>query len=205
MNSGRSNSGDCGGDDQMLISRYGSDTFDGIGDNNERNDGGDDAYDDVGRSNQENKNANDNKYHHNTSSNLINSTPLTTNSSAVKVVDVMKQYAMVDRTLLEYGSTAFMSYLRAYKEHLCSYIFRFDQLDIGRYYNHLTLFICLLSFIKRSVHRFIYSNFYSHIYLLIYQSISCIHNFFASIFLFISNYHYLSIRLIIVSTIFNPF
>jgi ATP-dependent RNA helicase DDX55/SPB4 len=55
----------------------------------------------------------------------------TTTTNAVKVIDVMKEYAMNDRTLLEYGSTAFMSYLRAYKEHLCSYIFRFDQLDIG--------------------------------------------------------------------------
>ena len=52
-------------------------------------------------------------------------------TTTVKVIDVMKEYAMIDRTLLEYGSTAFMSYLRAYKEHLCSYIFRFDQLDIG--------------------------------------------------------------------------
>ena len=43
----------------------------------------------------------------------------------------MKEIAMNDRNVLENGSTAFMSYLRAYKEHLCSYIFRFEFLDIG--------------------------------------------------------------------------
>lgn len=36
-----------------------------------------------------------------------------------------------DRALLEAGSTAFMSFLRAYKEHSCSYIFRFSEIDIG--------------------------------------------------------------------------
>jgi hypothetical protein len=43
----------------------------------------------------------------------------------------MKLLAMTDRTVLESGSTAFMAFLRAYREHMCSYIFRFDQLDIG--------------------------------------------------------------------------
>ncbi len=43
----------------------------------------------------------------------------------------MKKLSMLDRVLLEASSTAFMSFLRAYKEHQCSYIFRFDRLDIG--------------------------------------------------------------------------
>lgn len=43
----------------------------------------------------------------------------------------MKLLAMHDRTVLECGSTAFMSFLRAYQEHMCLYIFRFEQLDIG--------------------------------------------------------------------------
>jgi superfamily II DNA/RNA helicase len=63
--------------------------------------------------------------------NIIKKNKVEIATTTVKVIDVMKEYAMIDRTLLEYGSTAFMSYLRAYKEHLCSYIFRFDQLDIG--------------------------------------------------------------------------
>jgi Sec7-like guanine-nucleotide exchange factor len=66
--------------------------------------------------------------------NIIKKNKVEIATTTVKVIDVMKEYAMIDRTLLEYGSTAFMSYLRAYKEHLCSYIFRFDQLDIGILY-----------------------------------------------------------------------
>lgn len=47
------------------------------------------------------------------------------------VLEQMKQLAMTDREVLEKGSTAFMAFLRAYQEHLCSYIFRLDDLDIG--------------------------------------------------------------------------
>ena len=47
------------------------------------------------------------------------------------VLTEMKRLATLDRELLEMGSTAFMAFLRAYKEHLCSYIFRISQLDIG--------------------------------------------------------------------------
>ena len=36
-----------------------------------------------------------------------------------------------DRTSLEAGSSAFMAFLRGYKEHQCSYIFRFSELDLG--------------------------------------------------------------------------
>ena len=44
---------------------------------------------------------------------------------------LLKVYACYDRAVLEAGSTAFMAFLRAYKEHICNYIFRFDQLNIG--------------------------------------------------------------------------
>lgn len=47
------------------------------------------------------------------------------------VLEEMKRLATLDRQLLEDGSTAFMAFLRAYKEHLCSFIFRINQLDIG--------------------------------------------------------------------------
>jgi len=43
----------------------------------------------------------------------------------------MKHLATLDRELLEGASTAFMAFLRAYKEHMCSYIFRITQLDLG--------------------------------------------------------------------------
>lgn len=44
---------------------------------------------------------------------------------------MMKKLNSRDRELLEGSSTAFMSFLRAYKEHQCSFIFRMDSLDIG--------------------------------------------------------------------------
>ena len=45
--------------------------------------------------------------------------------------EALKSFAMADRDVLESGSTAFMAFLRAYQEHLCSFIFRFEELDIG--------------------------------------------------------------------------
>ena len=43
----------------------------------------------------------------------------------------IQRLCTLDRELLETSTTAFISFLRAYKEHLCSYIFRLEQLDIG--------------------------------------------------------------------------
>ena len=43
----------------------------------------------------------------------------------------IQRLCTMDRELLETGTTAFISFLRAYKEHLCSYIFRLEQLDLG--------------------------------------------------------------------------
>lgn len=67
-------------------------------------------------------------------------TEVTTETSSTKrkqdafnarVLEEMKQFAIEDRAVLEAGSTAFMSFLRSYQEHLCSYIFKLDDLDIG--------------------------------------------------------------------------
>lgn len=52
-------------------------------------------------------------------------------SETAELLDTMQSAAMHDREVLELGSTSFMSFLRAYKEHLCSYIFRFDRLKVG--------------------------------------------------------------------------
>mmetsp|Transcript_14045 Transcript_14045/g.20998 ORF Transcript_14045/g.20998 Transcript_14045/m.20998 type:complete len:747 (-) Transcript_14045:29-2269(-) len=52
-------------------------------------------------------------------------------SAKYSILNDIKYLAAHDRELLEAGTTAFISFLRAYKEHLCSYIFRIDQLDIG--------------------------------------------------------------------------
>jgi len=51
--------------------------------------------------------------------------------SLSNTLQLMQQLAVNERELLEAGSTAFMSFLRAYKEHLCSYIFRLETLSIG--------------------------------------------------------------------------
>ena len=37
---------------------------------------------------------------------------------------------VADRALMEAAARAFVAYVRAYKEHQCSYIFRLDQLDL---------------------------------------------------------------------------
>lgn len=52
-------------------------------------------------------------------------------ADAQRVLQQLKDVAKSDRDALETGSTAFMSFIRAYKEHLCSYIFRLENLDIG--------------------------------------------------------------------------
>eukprot|EP01041_Mallomonas_annulata_P012493 gene12493-26300_t len=51
--------------------------------------------------------------------------------SEKNILQEMKRLCTLDRSILEAGSTAFMSFLRAYKEHQCTYIFRFEELDIG--------------------------------------------------------------------------
>lgn len=55
----------------------------------------------------------------------------TFNTNCTNILNAMKGLATKDRELLEAGSTAFMSFLRSYKEHMCSFIFRLEQLDIG--------------------------------------------------------------------------
>jgi len=52
----------------------------------------------------------------------------------VKVKDVLpkvKNLVMKDREVLEKGTKAYTSYIRAYKEHHCAFIFRFASLDLG--------------------------------------------------------------------------
>ena len=68
------------------------------------------------------------------SSSISSSSNSISSAGAVNGGDILqdlKRLSSHDRELLELGSTAFMSFLRAYKENLCSYIFRLDQLDIG--------------------------------------------------------------------------
>ena len=47
------------------------------------------------------------------------------------VIAAMRAASAANRDLLEQSSTAFMSFLRAYQKHECSFIFRFDRLDVA--------------------------------------------------------------------------
>jgi len=53
------------------------------------------------------------------------------NATSLTALSQMKHLALTDRWALEHGSTAFMAFLRSYKEHICSFIFRLDKIDMG--------------------------------------------------------------------------
>lgn len=50
---------------------------------------------------------------------------------AQKALDVLRKLSETDRLAMEYGTRAFVSYIRAYKEHVCKYIFQFSELEMG--------------------------------------------------------------------------
>ncbi|XP_078434211.1 P-loop containing nucleoside triphosphate hydrolases superfamily protein [Wolffia australiana] len=56
----------------------------------------------------------------------------TISDDAADVVPEIRATAKMDRDVMEKGLKAFVSFVRAYKEHHCSYIFRWKDLDIGR-------------------------------------------------------------------------
>ncbi|XP_071934456.1 DEAD-box ATP-dependent RNA helicase 18-like isoform X2 [Coffea arabica] len=61
--------------------------------------------------------------------------PLEERKSPDDVCDIVPQIrsaAKKDRDVMEKGLRAFVSYIRAYKEHHCSYIFRWKELEIGK-------------------------------------------------------------------------
>ncbi|XP_020578823.1 DEAD-box ATP-dependent RNA helicase 18 [Phalaenopsis equestris] len=53
-------------------------------------------------------------------------------SPALDVISLIRSAAMKDRAVMEKGLRAFVSFIRAYKEHHCSYIFRWKELEIGK-------------------------------------------------------------------------
>ncbi|XP_031473240.1 DEAD-box ATP-dependent RNA helicase 18 [Nymphaea colorata] len=53
-------------------------------------------------------------------------------AAALDVVPQIREAARKDRDVMEKGLKAFVSYIRAYKEHQCSYIFRWKELEIGK-------------------------------------------------------------------------
>ncbi|MCO5556446.1 hypothetical protein L7F22_009995 [Adiantum nelumboides] len=52
--------------------------------------------------------------------------------TAQTVVPMLRAAAMKDRDIMEKGLKAFVSYIRAYKEHQCTYIFRLKELEAGK-------------------------------------------------------------------------
>ncbi|KAF3670678.1 DEAD-box ATP-dependent RNA helicase 18 [Capsicum annuum] len=51
---------------------------------------------------------------------------------APDIIDEIRAAAKKDRDVMEKGLRAFVSYIRAYKEHNCSYILRWKELEIGK-------------------------------------------------------------------------
>ncbi|CAN1812111.1 DEAD-box ATP-dependent RNA helicase 18 [Linum perenne] len=51
---------------------------------------------------------------------------------AIDVVSQIRAAAKKDRDVMEKGLRAFVSFIRAYKEHHCSFIFRWKELEIGK-------------------------------------------------------------------------
>ena len=47
------------------------------------------------------------------------------------VFERAREIVLADRDVLEKGQVAFVSFVRAYKEHRCSFIFQFKELDLG--------------------------------------------------------------------------
>ncbi|XP_062182420.1 DEAD-box ATP-dependent RNA helicase 18 [Phragmites australis] len=65
----------------------------------------------------------------------LRSVPLTERECPTNAEDVVPQIrssALEDRNVMEKGLRAFVSFVRAYKEHHCSYIFRWKDLEIGK-------------------------------------------------------------------------
>lgn len=53
-------------------------------------------------------------------------------ANAVDIVPQIRSASKKDRDIMEKGLKAFVSFIRAYKEHYCSFIFRWKALEIGK-------------------------------------------------------------------------
>lgn len=53
-------------------------------------------------------------------------------SDAPDVIPQIRAAAKKDRDVMEKGAKAFVSFIRAYKEHHCSFIFRWKELEVGK-------------------------------------------------------------------------
>ncbi|KAJ3693810.1 hypothetical protein LUZ60_009290 [Juncus effusus] len=53
-------------------------------------------------------------------------------SDATDIIPQIRCAAKEDRDIMEKGTKSFVSFIRAYKEHHCSYIFRWKELEVGK-------------------------------------------------------------------------
>ncbi|GMH93983.1 hypothetical protein TrVE_jg11682 [Triparma verrucosa] len=76
-----------------------------------------------------------------TSTKTVTATKTITKENKIRnILPMVKALVLSDRDYLEKGTKAFTSFIRAYKEHQCSFIFRFASLDLGE----LATAFCLL-------------------------------------------------------------
>jgi ATP-dependent RNA helicase DDX55/SPB4 len=82
-------------------------------------------------------------------------------SGEVNYLEKLKIKKIKDRDLMEKGEKAFVSFVRAYKEHKCKYIFKSEKLDIDKLaigYSLLKVFIFF--YIKNLLKVFFYKKIY---------------------------------------------
>jgi ATP-dependent RNA helicase DDX55/SPB4 len=61
------------------------------------------------------------------------------------VLPTIRNFVLKDRDILEKGTKAYTSYIRAYKEHHCNFVFRYVYLNITK-----NLFVCIYSLLMTS-------------------------------------------------------
>lgn len=55
----------------------------------------------------------------------------TSNTLVHEIESIVKEATLADRAVLEASELAFLSYIRAYKEHRCRFLFKLDEVDIN--------------------------------------------------------------------------
>ncbi|KAL6765995.1 DEAD-domain-containing protein [Haematococcus lacustris] len=73
---------------------------------------------------------------------------------AAPLLQLLRQEAETDREVMEAGSRAFVSYVRGYKEHHCKFIFRVQDLPLGRLASSFALLrLPHMPEVKRALHK----------------------------------------------------
>jgi hypothetical protein len=86
-----------------------------------------------------------------------------TSINSSEILSSIKSLSLSDRAIMEKGQKAYVSYIRAYKEHLCNLIFVFNKLPFGKLAEGMGL---LYVNKKNKTTSYIYIFFYFYIYIL---------------------------------------